>query len=112
MRATTALTLTMSNGYCLFCDPDSLPTPITFMTGMVSGTNVSASPSPPDPSVPMVGGNVSSKQERQFTTLWAIQQLSCGSISRNRRLSTGEKGLEFSVPPCDGDIPSVSLTGS
>ena len=27
MRACTCLSLTMSNGYCLFCDPDPLPTP-------------------------------------------------------------------------------------
>ena len=104
MRATTALALTMSNGYCLFGDPDSLPTPdhlhdwYDFWNRRLGRPTASG--------VQREDG----AWERTFGAGSAIYN-PMGNIpivvrfdTPRRRLSTGEIAAQFTLPPCDGDI--------
>ena len=104
MRATTTLALTMSDGYCLFGDPDALPTPdhlhdwYDFWDKRLGR--------------PLAAGNQRSdgSWERDFAAGTAVYN-PMGNVvavvkfkSARRRLSTGEIALQFNIPACDGDI--------
>jgi hypothetical protein len=104
MRATTTLTLTMSDGYCLFGDPDSLPTPDHLhdwydFWGKRLGRPVA-------PGFKRADG----AWEREFEKGSAVydpmgnRAVVVRFEGPRRRLSTGETAARFVVPACDGDL--------
>ena len=104
MRATTTLALTMSDGYCLFCDPDSLPTPDHLHDWYDFWNKSLGKPSAP--------GKVRSDGawQREFSSGSAVYNpIGNGSVTvvfdepRLRR-STGENGTHFTLANCDGDL--------
>jgi hypothetical protein len=104
MRATTTLSLTLSDGYCLFCDPDPLPTPdhlhdwYDFWTRRLGR--------------PIANGEIEpdGTHRRTFTHGTAVYNpmgnaaatLTFGQT--RTRISSGESGIRFIVAPCDGDL--------
>jgi hypothetical protein len=104
MRATTTLALTMSNGYCLFGDPDALPTPDHLHDWYDFWDRSLGRPLAPG----IQRGDGS--WQRNFEGGTAIYNpMGNGETlvkfeCEHRRLSTGEIGTQFTVPAYDGDI--------
>ena len=104
MRATTTLALTMSDGYCLFGDPDALPTP-DHLHDWYDFWDRSLG-KPLAPGIQRADGS----WQRNFEGGTAIYNPMGNGVSlvkfesQHRRLSTGKIATQFAVPPCDGDI--------
>jgi hypothetical protein len=104
MRATTTLTLTMSDGYCLFADPDALPTPDHLHDWYDFWEKTLGRP--------LAHGSLRAdgSWERSFANGVAVYNpmgnapTAVQFKSPHRQLSTGEIGMQFRVPACDGDI--------
>jgi len=104
MRATTTLAMTLSDGYCLFSDPNSLPTPdhrhdwYEFWDQNL-GRSKTAGVVQPD-------GHV----VREFTGGTAVynplgnKPVTVQLATAHRQASTGRSGTRFVVPAGDGDI--------
>jgi len=104
MRAMTTLALTMSDGYCLFGDPDPLPTP-DHLHDWYDFWNRSLG-RPLAPGIQRTDGS----WERNFEGGTAIYNPMGNGVTvvqfqgQHRRLSTGEIATQFTVPGYDGDI--------
>jgi hypothetical protein len=104
MRATTTLALTQSDGYCLFSDPDDLPTPDHLhdwypFWNKGLGNPVSAGAEQPDKS-----------WRREFTNGTVVYN-PMGNATVTVRFeqpclsgATGQVAPEHQIPPGDGDI--------
>jgi hypothetical protein len=104
MRATTTLALTLSNGYCLFSDPNGLPTPdhrhdwYGFWDQNLG--------KPKGAGVVQTEGHVM----REFTKGTAVynphgnKSVVVKFRSKHTQASTGRKDVQFTVPSRDGDI--------
>jgi hypothetical protein len=104
MRATTTLDMTQSDGYCLFCDPDELPTSDHLhdwypFWNKVLGTPVSGGVEQPDKSWrrEFTNGTVIYNPMGNATVTVRFEQ---PYLSR----ATGQVALEHQIPPSDGDI--------
>jgi hypothetical protein len=104
MRATTTLALTQSDGYCLFCDPDPLPTPDHlhdwypfWAKGL--GRPLSVGVEQPDKSWrrEFTNGTVIYNPMGNAPVTVRFEQL---YLSR----ATGKVAQEHQIPPSDGDI--------
>ncbi len=104
MRATTALGLTRSDGFVLFCDPGPLPTPDHRHDWYAAwdidlGRPVAKGFEAEDGSV-----------RREFTRGWAIynrpgrREVVVELDSPHRSVRTGEVARRHVVPPADGDL--------
>ena len=104
MRATTTLALTMSDGYCLFGDPDSLPTPDHLHDWYDFWDKRLGRPLAPG------SRRTDGSWERDFECGTAVYNPMGNGVtvvrfkSPRRRLSNGETALQFDVSDCDGDI--------
>ncbi len=104
MRATTTLALTLSDGYCLFSDPNPLPTP-DHLHDWYDFWNKSLG-RPTAKGVRREDGAF----HREFEKGLALYNpMGNGPVTVNfaeprRRASSGESAKMFIVPPCDGDL--------
>jgi hypothetical protein len=104
MRATTTLALTMSDGYCLFSDPNPLPTPDHSHNWYPFWNRSLGKPTEKGRSLP------DGSFQRRFTNGLAVYNPP-GNKSVNIQLpkphtavSTGTAGKRFTLPSGDGDI--------
>jgi hypothetical protein len=111
MRANATMALTESNGYCLFSDPDPLPTPDHLhdwypFWNKGLGVPLASGAEQPDKS-----------WRRDFTNGTAIYNpMGNGAITvhfKEPHLSraTGRVSTDYEIPPCDGDILIRQSTG-
>jgi hypothetical protein len=104
MRATTTLALTLSDGYCLFSDPNPLPTP-DHLHDWYEFWNKSLG-RPKAPGVKMDDGSF----QREFNRGTAVynplaNKLITVTFDKPRtRASTRQEARSFTVPPGDGDL--------
>lgn len=104
MRAVTTLSLTHSNGYCLFCDPNDLPTPDHLHDWYDFWNKGLGRPTAPGTQRPDLAW------ERPFTHGIAIHNPAGGAAvtvrfdQPRRSRATGQLGTEHRIPPNDGDI--------
>jgi hypothetical protein len=104
MRATTTLTLTLSDGYCLFSDPNPLPTPDHLHDWYDFW----------DRSLGRPAAKVVSREDgafqREFEKGVVVynpmgnRPITVKFADPRRQASTGESGRSFVVPACDGDL--------
>ncbi len=104
MRATTALSLVLSDGYCLFSDPNPLPTPDHLhdwypfwerMLGRANGLGVTRS-----------DGSIARTFERGaaiYNPLGNATVTVTFDVPHTSR-ATGRRALSHTVPACDGDL--------
>jgi len=104
MRATTTLVLTHSDGYCLFSDPNPLPTPDhrhSWYPFWEKGLGRPLGPAERRSDGAFV---------RRFTRGWAVYNpMGGGEVTLDfpepvRSRATGRLARTHRVPPCDGDI--------
>jgi hypothetical protein len=105
MRATTTLSLSLSDGYCLFSDPNSLPTP-DHLHDWYSAFWDKSLGRPVAPGV--LAGDGSYRRDYQLGTAVSNPPgnatITVTFAETRRRLSSGASGTVFSVPAFDGDI--------
>lgn len=104
MRATTTLSLTLSDGYCLFSDPNPLPTPDHLHDWYEFWNKGLGKPT---------AGGVERKDgafQRSFERGLALYNpmgnnpVTVNFAEPRKRASSGESAKSFTVPPCDGDL--------
>ena len=104
MRAVTTLTLTQSDGYCLFSDPNDLPTPDHLHDWYPFWDRGLGWPKAPG------FRRVDGAWERVFSGGTVVYNPSGNSDvtvrfdAPHRSRATGRRGTEHTVPPNDGDI--------
>jgi hypothetical protein len=111
MRATTTLSLTLSDGYCLFCDPNSLPTPDHEHDWYDYWEK---SLGKPTAKVVQQGDGSFRREFDRGTVVYNPMGNHAMKVSfetPRERLSTREIGKEFTVPGLDGDLFLLPLTG-
>jgi hypothetical protein len=104
MRATTTLALTLSDGYCLFSDPNPLPTP-DHLHDWYDFWNRSLG-RPAAKGVSREDGGFQRAFERGFAVYNPMgnKPITVKFAEPHRRASSGEVAASFIVPPCDGDL--------
>lgn len=104
MRATTTLSLTLSDGYCLFCDPDPLPTPDHLHDWYPFWNKSLGQPLSP-PTHPADGS-----YRREFHAGTALYNpmgnptVTIHFDEDRTSLATGTRARQHQVPPADGDL--------
>jgi hypothetical protein len=104
MRATTTLALTLSDGYCLFSDPNPLPTP-DHLHDWYDFWNKSLG-KPTATGVQRDDGAFQREFERGVVVYNPMgnNPITVKFTDPRRRASTGESGRSFVMPACDGDL--------
>ena len=104
MRATTTLALTVSDGYCLFCDPDPLPTPDHLHDWYGFWDKRLGRPSATGFQRP------EGAWERAYAAGSAVYnpmgnpEIVVAFPVPRRQISTGKVATSFRLPACDGDL--------
>lgn len=104
MRATTTLALTHSNGYCLFADPNSLPTPDHLHDWYPFWEKSLGKPT--GPGKKQKDGSTRRQFERGMVVYNPMGNKTVAvTFSQPRKsLATGKVGTRHSVNSADGDI--------
>jgi hypothetical protein len=104
MRATTTLTLTLSDGYCLFSDPNPLPTP-DHLHNWYAFWNKSLG-RPNGKGIRMSDGSFQRTFEGGLVVYNPMGNTPVTVVFNKpyTRISTDQKAMRFTLAACDGDL--------
>ena len=104
MRATTALSLTLSDGYCLFSDPNELPSPDHLHDWYPFWNKSLGKP------VSRVRQRQDGAWEREFEHGTAVynpiynDKIMTAFETERSSAASGTRSRQFELPPLDGDL--------
>ena len=104
MRATTTLSMTLSNGYCLFSDPNPLPTADHLHDWYPFWDHNLGGPKSPGTGTTTGAADVSSGEDSAVYNPPGNHPVSVEFRTPRSAASSGRVGTSFTVAPGDGDL--------